>query len=219
MELDEIPGIIEEFRQGAQNAKDAGFDGVEIHGANGYLLEQFLSDKTNARTDEYGGSVENRARFHLEVTRAAIEVWGADRVGIRVSPSNTFGNMDFTDRWDTFSYLVKELGKLNLAYIHLIEPRLDDDSPPEVKHQLSGENFRQFIQGETKLISAGGHTQETGNEFISSGKADLIAYGRLYISNPDLAERFAHHAELNEYDRSTFYGGTETGYTSYPALS
>ena len=216
LELDEIPGIVEDFRRGAARARQAGFDGVEIHGANGYLLEQFLSDHANQRTDIYGGSLENRARFFLEVVAAVVEEWGSHRVGVRISPSNTFGGIEHTDRWATYRYLVGKLNAFQLAYIHLVEPRVAGNIDIDPLHDLGSDRFRPLLSGDTKLIAAGGYTQQTGNLAIAAGHADLIAYGRNFIANPDLVERFRDNAPLNPYDRSTFYGGTEKGYTDYP---
>jgi N-ethylmaleimide reductase len=215
LELNEIPGIIEAYRQGAQNALDAGFDGVEIHAANGYLLDQFLQDGTNQRTDEYGGSFENRARLLLEVVEAVVSVWGADRVGIRLSPSGTFNDIHDSNSKALFTYVVQSLNRFGLAYLHLVEPRAYEgvDASGE---QLNTEFFRPLFQG--PIISAGGYTQESGNATLTAGAADLIAYGRIYIANPDLVERFAQNATLNPYDRDSFYGGDERGYTDYPTL-
>ncbi|HEY9619029.1 MAG TPA: alkene reductase [Crinalium sp.] len=227
LETHEIPGIVESYRQGAANALAAGFDGVEIHGANGYLLDQFLHDGSNHRTDGYGGSIENRARLLLEVTQAVTEVWGADRVGVRLSPSGTVQSMSDSDPKALFTYVVSQLDRFGLAYIHIIEPRLDTNPNDrwaegnglllEPDDGLTSRYFRSVFHG--TIISAGGYTQETGTAAIASGKADLVAYGRLFISNPDLPNRFAVNAPLNRYDRATFYGGTEKGYTDYPALS
>ncbi|HSI82582.1 MAG: alkene reductase [Candidatus Methylacidiphilales bacterium] len=216
---EEIAPIVQDFHDGAARALRAGFDGVEIHGANGYLLEQFLSDHANQRTDDYGGPLENRARFYLEVTEAVLSAAGAQRTGIRVSPSNTFGGIDHSDRWGTYSWLVGKLNTYQLAYIHLVEPRIAGNVDIEPAYDLGSARFRPLITGDTKLISAGGHTQQSGNELIASGSADLIAYGRHFIANPDLPARFARHASLNRYNRTTFYGGDETGYTDYPALA
>ncbi len=217
LELDEIPGIIAQYRQGAENALQAGFDGVEVHGANGYLLDQFLQDRTNHRTDEYGGSIENRARLLLEVVQAAMVVWGSERVGVRLSPRGSFNDMEDSDPSALFGYVLQELDKLNLAYVHLIEPRWDKLEPTDDATNLHIEGFRQMYKG--TLISAGGYTQVSGNAVLSSGHSDLVAFGRLFISNPDLPERFKVGAELNEYDRSKFYGGDAEGYTDYPFLS
>ena len=216
LELEEIPGIIEQYRQGAKNALAAGFDGVEIHGANGYLLDQFLQDGTNHRTDAYGGSIANRARLLLEVVEAVVEVWGADRVGLRLSPSGTFNSMSDSNPKALFSYVIAALNHFNLAYLHLIEPRWTGQISEDDPTYLGIRTFRPLYQG--TIISAGGYDRESGDAAIASGDADLIAFGRLYISNPDLAERFAKDAPLNPYDRSTFYGGTEKGYTDYPSL-
>jgi len=206
-----IRQVIAEYREGARLALEAGFDGVEIHGANGYLPDQFLEDGTNLRTDEYGGPVENRARFLLEVTQAAIDIWGADRVGVRLSPGGTFGEMSDSAPWETFSYAVGGLNALGVAYVHLVEPRGRID--------LSAARFRSLVTGDTKLITAGGYTRDSANRVISGGHADLVAFGRLFISNPDLPKRFELEAELNPYDRSTFYGGNARGYVDYPALA
>lgn len=217
LELSEIPDIIEQYRQGAANALAAGFDGVEIHGANGYLLDQFLQDGTNHRTDAYGGSIENRARLMLEVTEAVVGVWGSDRVGIRLSPSGTFNDMSDSNRAATFSYIVKALNDFHLAYLHLVEPRVaGNETLAEPSTEFTSAYFRPLYQG--TIMSAGGHDCTSGNEIVASGDADLVAYGRLFIANPDLPERFAHDAPLNDWDRSTFYGGDAHGYTDYPSL-
>ncbi|MBD2040043.1 alkene reductase [Microcoleus sp. FACHB-672] len=215
LEIDEIPGIIEQYRQGAENALAAGFDGVEIHGANGYLLDQFLRDGTNKRTDEYGGSIENRARLQLEVTEAVVKVWGANRVGIRLSPSSTFNDMHDSNPEATFGYLVEALNRFNLAYLHLIEGTESD-----TRHGgkvVPTSYFRSIYKG--ILMTNGGFDQQAADELIAAGGADLISFGRLFIANPDLPERFRLNASLNEPDPSTFYGGTEKGYIDYPALA
>jgi N-ethylmaleimide reductase len=214
LEIAEIAAIVEDYRRAAQNALDAGFDGVEIHGANGYLIDQFLRNGSNQRTDQYGGSIENRSRFALEVVEAVTSVWGADRVGIRLSPSGTFNSMSDSDPQALFSYLVSQLDRYNLAYIHIVEPRIDNGAPEG--QNLTAGFFRSVFSG--PIIAAGGYDQALGEAAIANDEADLIAYGRWYISNPDLVERFAANAELNPYDRSTFYGGTEKGYTDYPTL-
>jgi N-ethylmaleimide reductase len=214
LDLEEIPGIIEMYRQAAKNAKAAGFDGVEVHGANGYLLDQFLRDGTNQRTDAYGGSVENRARLLLEVTEAVVDVWGGDRVGVRLSPSGTFNDMSDSDPKATFSYAIQALNRFNLAYLHLIEP-----TEADVRHggtPIPTSVFRPLFQ--SNLITSGGFTRETGNRAIAEGEADLVAFGQLFIANPDLPERLRLNAELNEPDPSTFYGGDAHGYTDYPKL-
>ncbi len=226
LDISEIPGIVEQYRRGAENALAAGFDGVEIHGANGYLLDQFLHDGSNHRTDEYGGSIENRARLLMEVTQAVTEVWGSDRVGVRLSPSGTFNSMSDSDPKALFTYVVDALNRFDLAYLHLVEPRINEDSLNRWKKSnvkddgeeegLTSRYFRSIYRG--TIISAGGYDRELGNATIAAGDADLIAYGRLFISNPDLPERFARNAPLNPYDRSTFYGGGVKGYIDYPSL-
>jgi N-ethylmaleimide reductase len=210
LETEEVAGIVEEFRRAAENAREVGFDGVEIHGANGYLLDQFLQSGTNQRTDRYGGSVENRARFLLEVTRAAVEVWGADRVGVRLSPGGTFNDMRDADPRETFTHAAEALSALPLAYLHAVK------APP-----AAGLDARALLRAAYRgvLVSAGGYTRGSAEAALQAGEADLIAFGRLYIANPDLVERFALGAPLNEPDRSTFYGGTERGYVDYPALA
>lgn len=217
LEQDEIPGIIEAYRQGAANALAAGFDGVEIHGANGYLLDQFLQDGSNQRTDEYGGTIANRARLLLEVTEAVVSVWGSYRVGIRLSPTGTFNDVSDSNSEALFRYVVDALNRFNLAYLHLVEPRWENPATREKTKDLGTHFFRSIYKG--ILISAGGYDRETGNAVLEAGDADLIAYGRWFLSNPDLPERFATNAPLNPYDRATFYGGDEHGYTDYPSLA
>lgn len=217
LELSEIPGIVEEFRKGAINAQKAGFDGVEVHGANGYLLDQFLHDNSNLRTDEYGGSIENRTRFFLEVTAAVVSVWGADRTGVRISPGGEFGGVNDSNRLALFSYLVKQLNRFSLGYIHLVVPRVVRGEDVAMQYNLGPEIFHPLMTGDTKLIAAGGYKFKDANETIAKGWADAIAFGRLFIANPDLPQRFALGAPLNPYDRSTFYGGGAEGYTDYPA--
>ncbi|MBV8883848.1 MAG: alkene reductase [Chroococcidiopsidaceae cyanobacterium CP_BM_RX_35] len=214
LETAEIPGIVEQFRQGAENALSAGFDGVEIHGANGYLLDQFLRDGTNQRTDNYGGSIENRARLHLEVTEAVVGVWGAERVGIRLSPSGTFNSMHDSNPKATFGYLVEALNRFCLAYLHLLEP-----SEADMRHggtPIPTSYFRPLFKG--NLMTNSGYDREKGDAVISSGNADLVSFGTLFLANPDLPERFKLNAPLNQPDSTTFYGGDEKGYIDYPTL-
>jgi N-ethylmaleimide reductase len=219
LELDELPGIVSDYRRAAENAKAAGFDGVEVHSANGYLLDQFLEDRTNHRTDAYGGSIENRSRLLLEVVDAVIKVWGKGRVGIRLSPFGSFGDMGDSNSEALFSYVLQQLSLRQVAYAHLVEPRVGaagagapiDDSQPRTSHI-----FRKAFQG--VLISAGGYTAASAEEVIADGYADAVAFGRLFLANPDLPQRFRANAPLNTPDRRTFYGGTEIGYTDYPAL-
>jgi len=219
IELDELPSIIAEYRQGAENAKSAGFDGVEIHSANGYLLDQFLEDKTNHRTDRYGGSIENRARLLLEVVDAVVEVWGKNQVGVRLSPFGTFSDMGDSNPVALFTYVLQQLSQRGIAYAHLVEPRVGNagaDAELDANAPSTSATFRKAFSG--VLISAGGYTAENADNAIATGQADAIAFGRLFIANPDLPQRFQQGSPLNAYDRSTFYGGTEKGYTDYPAL-
>ncbi len=215
LELHEIPGIIEEFRSGAERALRAGFDGVEIHGANGYLPDQFLQDGTNKRTDEYGGPIENRARFLLEATQAAISAWGADRVGVRISPSGTYGSMSDSNPPATFGYVATRLDRLGIAYLHVVEPRIKGTE--EIAHgqaAFAAQHLRQKFS--RTLIAAGGFTPASAEAIVTSGDADLVAFGRHFISNPDLPERLRRGLPLNRCDRPTFYGGDARGYTDYP---
>jgi N-ethylmaleimide reductase len=220
LNAEELPEIVKQFADGAKNAKAAGFDGVEVHGANGYLLDQFLQDGSNQRTDNYGGSIENRARLLLEVVDAACKVWGAGRVGVRLSPYGTFNDMQDSDPVSLFNYVLSELSKRQIAYAHIIEPR-SSSAGAQDSNILSAPNtcdlFRKSFSG--SVISAGGYTREDAIKVVESGKADAVAFGRLFISNPDLVRRLKDNLELNNYDRSSFYGGTEKGYTDYTAAS
>jgi 2,4-dienoyl-CoA reductase-like NADH-dependent reductase (Old Yellow Enzyme family) len=208
IELSEIPKIVEEYRKGAENAKKAGFDGVEIHGANGYLPDQFLQSKTNQRTDAYGGSVENRARFLLEITDAAISVWGAGRVGVHLAPRGDSHDIGDANPRETFGYVARELGRRKVAFIfareHLGEGRIG----PFLKEQFGGP----YIANE-KLSKA------DAEKLIASGEADAVSFGVLYIANPDLERRFRENLPLNEPNPSTFYAKGATGYTDYPAYA
>jgi N-ethylmaleimide reductase len=220
LETGEISGIIEAYRQGAKNALAAGFDGVEIHGANGYLIEQFLQSNSNLRTDQYGGSIENRVRFLMEVTRAVIDVWGADRVGVRLSPYGVANGSGEADPMPLYTHAIQSLDPLGLAYLHFIEPRSSGAGRAEVNHQnvpSAMALFRPLWKG--KLITAGGFTGEAANAAIAEGHADAIAFGRIFISNPDLPRRLAHGFPLTPYNRATFYGGEAAGYTDYPEHS
>ncbi|HEX7652814.1 MAG TPA: alkene reductase [Verrucomicrobiae bacterium] len=215
----EVAGIVADFHRGAQLAKKAGFDGVELHGANGYLIEQFLADNSNHRTDQYGGSLANRARFLLEVTEAVTAVWEPNRVGVRLSPANTYGGSAPTDRFGTYRHVVQELNRFGLGYLHFVEPRVAGNK--DLQHfddALSSRHFKPLITGATRLISAGGHSLTSGQAALASGEVDAVAFGRSFIANPDLPQRFATGAALNPYQRETFYGGSEAGYTDYPAL-
>jgi N-ethylmaleimide reductase len=216
LRLEEIPGIVSEYRRGAQNARAAGFDGVEIHGANGYLLDQFLEGKSNRRTDEYGGSIENRSRLLLEVADAVIGVWGPDRVGVRLSPFGTFLDMGDSNPVGLFTYVLGELSNRGIAYAHVIEVQTGAALAPDPNAPRKVEIFHGAFPG--VMISAGGYNVESAEQTIADGLADAVAFGRLFIANPDLPRRFEQKSPLNPYDRSTFYGGAEKGYTDYPAL-
>jgi N-ethylmaleimide reductase len=214
LETNEIQGIVEQYRQAAKNALDAGFDGVEIHSANGYLLDQFLRDGTNNRTDCYGGTLENRARFLLDVIESIATVWGAERVGVRLSPSGTFNDMTDSDPETIFVYLLGQLNRFGLAYLHIVDA-LESD----IRHGanvIKLDVLRKAFNG--TLIVCGGYDQARAEKVIDQGMADAVAFGQLYIANPDLVERFKLNAPLNEPDPASFYGGNEKGYTDYPVL-
>lgn len=211
LETEEITRVVEQFCQGAKNALAAGFDGVEIHGANGYLIDEFLQDGSNGRSDRYGGSIANRTRFLLEVVVAVTSVWGGNRVGIRLSPSGTNYSMNDSDPSATFSYAVNALNAFNLAYFHLMEPNEWGSQTG-----LDAAFFRPIFKG--TLMVNGGYTASRGDRVLKSGEADLVSFGRTFLANPDLPKRFALNAALNEPDSSTFYDGDEQGYTDYPFL-
>jgi N-ethylmaleimide reductase len=217
LELSEIPGIVQQYRDGAQNAKAAGFDGVEVHGANGYLLDQFLRDGTNQRTDEYGGSVENRAKLLLEVTEAVIQVWGKERVGVRLSPLSNFNDMHDSDPVGTFAYVTQKLRDLGIVYLHVIEP-VNSSHPMAMPGTKPIAPLLREVFGAAFMLN-GGYNKETGNAAIESGGADLISFGVPFIANPDLVKRYAEDAALNPPDPSSFYSGDAGGYTDYPALA
>src|SRR6266581_5614364 len=217
LETSEVAGVVQAFRQAARNAKAAGFDGVEVHGANGYLIEQFLQSRSNQRTDQYGGSIENRVRFLMEVTQAVIEVWGTERVGVRLSPYGIANGSGGADPMPLYTHAIKSLNPLGLAYLHFIEPRSSGAGRAEVNHQnvpAAMVLFRPMWSG--KLITAGGFTGETADAAIAAGHADAIAFGRIFISNPDLPRRLQRGFPLTPYNRATFYGGDVAGYTDYP---
>ncbi|MCA6098408.1 alkene reductase [Bradyrhizobium sp. WSM 4400] len=215
----EISGVIDSYQKAARNALEAGFDGVEIHGANGYLVEQFLQSRTNVRVDAYGGSIANRTRFLLEVTRSVAEVWGTDRVGVRLSPFGIANDSGEVEPLPLYSFAIHELAKLNLAYLHLIEPRASGAGQAEVDRKdapTASGLFRPIWPG--VLIAAGNYTPASANAALSDGWVDAVAFGRLFISNPDLPERIRKGEPLNAYNRATFYGGEAEGYTDYPRL-
>jgi len=207
LDLAEIPAIVEAYRKGAENAKAAGFDGVQVHGANGYLLDQFLQDSTNQRTDEYGGPIENRARLMLEVVDACIEVWGANRVGMHLAPRGDAHTMGDSNAAATFGYVARELGKRKIAFIAAREALGDKRLGPQLKAAFGGP----YIANEK-------FTKESAQKVLDAGEADAVAWGQLFIANPDLPRRFELNAPLNQPDPSTFYAEGEAGYTDYPAL-
>lgn len=211
LETDEIARIAEEFADGAKNAIDAGFDGVELHSANGYLLHQFLSSNVNQRTDQYGGSIANRVRMPLEVLEAILNKIPRERVGIRISPGHKFNGIEETDLVELYNHYISELNTYGLAYLHVMRPtanKITEDTVALARATFSG-----------PLIAAGGYDSETAAQLISSGGADAIAFGQKYIANPDLIERLKLGALLNEPDQSTFYTPGEKGYTDYPRLA
>jgi N-ethylmaleimide reductase len=217
LETGEISDAVEGFRQAARNALHCGFDGVEIHGANGYLIEQFLQSRSNLRTDGYGGTIENRARFLMEITQAVIEVWGANRVGVRLSPYGVANDSGEADPMPLYTHVVEALNPLGLAYLHFIEPRSSGAGRAEVNHQNVPSAmvlFRPIWRG--VLIAAGGFTGEAAEAAVAEAHADAVAFGRIFISNPDLPRRLREGFPLTPYNRATFYGGEEKGYTDYP---
>jgi 2,4-dienoyl-CoA reductase-like NADH-dependent reductase (Old Yellow Enzyme family) len=207
MKLEEIPGVVAGYRKGAENAQVAGFDGVEIHGANGYLLDQFLQDKTNHRQDAYGGPVENRARLMLAVADAVVSVWGADHVGMHLAPRGDSHDMGDSNPTATFGYVARELGKRRLAFICVREALGEKRIGPQLKATFGGS----YIANEK-------FTQATGNQVLASGEADAVAFGVPFLANPDLPERFRHDVALNRPDQSTFYAPGAKGYTDYPFM-
>ncbi len=209
LERHEIPELVAAYKKGAENAQAAGFDGVEIHGANGYLLDQFLQDSTNQRTDDYGGSLENRARFMLEVVDAAIAVWGAGRVGLHIAPRGDAQSMGDSNPAATFGYLAQEVGRRGLAFLFARESVGADSLGPALKQAFQG-----------CYIANEGFTQESAEAILARGDADAVSFGKLYIANPDLPKRFALHAPMNALNPALlFHGGGAEGYTDYPSLS
>jgi 2,4-dienoyl-CoA reductase-like NADH-dependent reductase (Old Yellow Enzyme family) len=207
LETSEIPGVVEAYRKAAMNAQMAGFDGVEIHGANGYLLDQFLQDGSNHRTDNYGGSIQNRARLMLEVTDAVVSVWGPEYVGMHLAPRMDSNSMGDSDRLGTFSYVARELGERGIAFICAREHKAEDWIGPQLKKIFGG-----------VYIANQGFSKDSAQAVLDAGEADAVAWGKLFIANPDLVARFAQNAPLNEPVPSTFYVPGVEGYTDYPAL-
>jgi len=206
LDIAEVPGIIAAYRRGAENARQAGFDGVEIHGANGYLLDQFLQDSTNHRDDAYGGTREKRARLMLEVADACAEIWGADRVGMHLAPRMDSHDMGDSDGLATFTYVARELGKRGLAFLCSREKRQGDSIGPQIKNAFGG-----------VYIANEGFTFDSASKAVSDGIADAVAFGKMAIANPDLVARFRQGAALNEWNAATFYSGGASGYVDYPA--
>ncbi len=220
LHIEEIPYIVRQYVLGARHARNAGVDGVEIHGANGYLLDQFINSGTNHRTDSYGGSVENRARLLLEVVEAVCEVWGADRVGVRLSPRGTFNDIHDDDPETTFGYIASQLNEFRLAYLHVVNPdaaalERGEEPNPDALRILA--LMREKYHG--ALMLAGGFAHYSAEAWLQADRADLIAFGRKFISNPDLPERLRVGAPLHADDPATYYGGGAKGYTDYPTLA
>lgn len=214
LEESELPRVVSDYVKATRNARAAGFDGVEVHSANGYLLDQFLRDGTNKRTDRYGGSVENRMRFPLEVLDAVVAAWDKEHVGIRISPVTVMGGSSESDQQGLFNAYVDELAKRRLLYLHVIEGQTGGD---RAKDAFDYAELRRRFGG--VYMGNNGYGPELAIEQLERGEADLVCFGKLFISNPDLVARLEIGAPLNEWDQSTFYGGDEKGYTDYPALS
>jgi N-ethylmaleimide reductase len=219
LETAEVQALVQTYRQAAQNAKAAGFDMVEIHAANGYLIDQFLRDKTNQRTDAYGGSIENRARFLMEVVNAVLEVYPAHRVGCRISPVSQFNDIDDSNPAALFGYLAQQLGARKLGYLHIIEGQTGGSRDADQRVNFEGlrQSFKQ-AGGRLTMVN-NGYTREMALSAVTSGSADLVAFGVPFLANPDLVSRFQHGQPLNTPDQATFYGGGEKGYTDYPVYA
>ncbi|MFM9912302.1 MAG: alkene reductase [Methylophilaceae bacterium] len=214
LEIGELAGIVQEYKTAAEYALAAGFDGVEVHSANGYLLDQFLRDASNKRTDQYGGSIPNRTRLLLEVMATVCKVWGSDRVGVRISPINSFNDMQDSNPQALFNHVADVLSPFNLAYLHVVEVGI---GATEVLPDFDFAALRRAFKG--NYMANGGYDKARGNAAIASGHADCVAFGVPFIANPDLVARYAKDAPLNEADQSSFYGGTEKGYIDYPSLA
>ncbi len=210
----EIGDIVEDYRRAAERAMEAGFEGVELHAANGYLVDQFLQDGSNKRTDEYGGSIENRSRFLFQILTALIAVWGEERVAVRLGPGGKWNGMSDSNPDALFSYLAEKLNDYGLAYLHLIEPRIGgSEVVREGEGAVASEKFRSIFNG--KLIAAGGFEPDTAEQIVASGRVDAVAFGRYFVSNPDLPLRIREGLPLSDYDRGTFYTFDAHGYTDY----
>lgn len=215
LDISEIPGIIEDYRKAAARAKAAGFDGVELHSGNGYLLDQFLQDGSNKRTDSYGGSIENRSRLLLEVVEGVASVWGRERVAVRIAPSGSWNGMSDSNPTALFAYVAEQLNQLGLAYLHIIEPRVKGNVViVEGQAPIASEQLRKVFR--SKIIAAGGFEPDSAETVVEKGDADLVAFGRHFVSNPDLPKRIRLALPLNPYDRNTFYTFDARGYTDYP---
>jgi len=220
LQTEEVPYIVQQYVRGAKNALEAGFDGIEIHAANGYLLDQFLCSSTNQRTDDYGGPVENRMRLLNQVVEALTGIWGPDRMGVRLSPMGTFNDIQDHDPERTFDLVARALNDYGLAYLHLVNPdvsALEKGREPHARTLWMLDTIRKQFRG--PLIIAGGFDRETAESWLQQGRADLIAFGRKFLANPDLPERFCQHARLNADDPATYYGGGAVGYIDYPTLA
>ena len=216
LDVSEIPAIIAAYRTAAENAKRAGFDGVELHAANGYLIDQFLQDSSNHRTDLYGGSIENRARLLLEIVAALVAVWGADRVAVRIGPGGTWNAMGDSNPQALFRYVGEQLDGFGLAYLHVIEPRVKGNVVvAEGQGPIAAQQLRQVFHG--PIAAAGGFEPDTAEHIVQTGDADLVTFGRHFISNPDLPQRIRLGQKLSPYDRDTFYTFDAKGYVDYPA--
>jgi N-ethylmaleimide reductase len=215
LDITEIPEIVEDYRTAAGRAKAAGFDGVELHAGNGYLPDQFLQDGINKRTDMYGGSIENRSRFLLQVVDALVSVWGGNRVAVRIAPSGTWNEVSDSNPIALFDYVAQQLNRFGLAYLHIIEPRIRGNVLiAEGQGPIAAARLRKIFTG--KIIAAGGFEPDTAEAAVRDGDADLIAFGRLFVANPDLPKRIRLGLPLNAYDRNTFYTFEARGYTDYP---
>ena len=220
LQIEEMPYIVQQYARGSRNALEAGFDGVEVHAANGYLLDQFINSRSNHRADGYGGAIEHRARLLMEVVEAVSDVWGQDRVGVRLSPLGTFNDMGDDDPVTTFGTITEKLNGGALAYLHIVNPAvaaIEKGIEPDPGALRMLELMRERYRG--ALIIAGGFDYDTAEGWVQQGKADLIAFGRKFLANPDLPERFRSGASLNADDPSTYYGGGAKGYTDYPTLA
>jgi N-ethylmaleimide reductase len=220
LQIEEMPYLVRQYARAAKNAPTAGFDGVEIHAANGYLLDQFIESNTNRRTDRYGGPIENRARLLLEVVEAIVEVWQPDRVGVRLSPLGVANDIRDDDPEATFGFVADKLSACRLAYLHLVNPALasiKQGAEPDARSLRMIELLREKYRG--TLIMAGGFDLDTAEAWLRQGKADLIAFGRKFLANLELPERFRLRAPLHADDRPTSYGGGAKGYTGYPTLA